>query len=280
MTAPTEVVLSYIDHLEEESYVREAVADHGVPDLIAAVVQAVDTLQCEDVTKAGLFVIDLCIGVLGTELAAEARSLLPSSGLFDGLARCLHAPTFSVRSHAVYTLGKLTFRENLALLERTFRERRDSDPLLMPDLLFEAFWLEPHDDSHWARTRNLAESPNCLSRWAALAVIEKHFKSEPVATVDDILARSTRDSFLPIRAEAAYRQAECNRQIANRSLTKEQFRAERSRLKVERSHVEGLRPKLTFDHLGATFLNSHRHPDYTTADVLAFLDSCGSNDAG
>jgi hypothetical protein len=79
MTVPTEVVLSYIDHLEEESYVRAAVAEHSLRDLIAAVVQVLDTLQSEDVTRAGLFVRDLCIGVLGS----DPRLHQPRSMAFD-----------------------------------------------------------------------------------------------------------------------------------------------------------------------------------------------------
>jgi len=149
----------------------------------------------------------------------------------------------------------------------------------MPVILLEAFWLESHEDAHWARTQILAESPNPISRWAALAVIEKYFISEPIAAVDDILAQSTQDSFPPIREEAAYRRAEYSRRIANRSLSKEQFRSERSRVRAERSAVERLRPKLTFDVMATAFGNLHCRADYTTADVLAFLDSASRDDA-
>ena len=100
-------------------------------------------------------------------------------------------------------------------------------------------------------------------------------ESEPNIIVDDILAQCVRDSFPPIRAEATYRRAECIRRIAKQRLNKEQLRAGPARLKAERTQVESLRPKVTFNQLASSFWHSHDQPDYTTTDIFAYLNSIG-----
>jgi len=111
------------------------------------------------------------------------------------------------------------------------------------------------------------------SRWAVLEVIDSYYHLEAIPLADELLSRLSQDPFSFIRAEVVYRRAEYDRRMRNRGLSQQQGNVERAQLRVEAARVKALRPRMTFEDLETAFWSAHRQPDYTTGDVLAFLES-------
>ena len=256
MTTPEAVIASYLEHIQDEAYIEAALARHGAAALVDAAVRLVRSLETEQFNDAVLFIRDVYTGIFPKKITLGFRAQLPGSGLFDALDRCLRAPSFHLRSQAAYTFGKLGYPENAERLIHVLEKRRDIDPLLTPQLLFEIRWLTDDEEAHWRRIEWLAEAPEGVCRWAALQAIEGTAPCPPGAPIDALLATLQHDCFEAIRADATSLQ-------------------ETLRLRTAGTHqaaqtTAGHTP-LTFSDLSIRFWHHHAAADYTPADLLAFL---------
>lgn len=258
MTTPEAVIASYLDHLQDEAYIEAALVRHGAAALVDAAVRLMHSQETENFDDAVLFIRDVSIGLMRQEITLAFRAQLPDSGLFDALERCLRAPVFHFRTQAAYTFGKLCYPENADRLIRVLEERRDTDPLLTPQLLLEIRWLKHDDEAHWRRIQWLAEAPEGVCRWAALQAIEDTTPCPPGAPIDDLLTTLQHDSFDYIRAEATSLRNTLNRPTL--TLPKP----------TATEHPPGLAP-MAFHDLSIRFWHYHTAADYTPADLLAFL---------
>lgn len=272
MTTPEAVIASYLDHIQDEAYIEAALARHGAAALVNAAVRLVRSLETEQFDDAVLFIRDVSIGLFQQEITLAFRALLPGSGLFDALDKCLRAPAFHLRSQAAYTFGKLSDPDNADRLIRVLEERRDRDPLLTPQLLFDIRWLRWDDEAHWRRIQWLAEAPEGVCRWAALQAIEDTASWPPGAPIDALLATLQYDHFDYIRAEATCLRHRLNRQ----TLAPQEPRTA--------EHPQALAPgngqaeqaaadhtPMAFRDLSIRFWHHHTAADYTPADLRAFL---------
>lgn len=272
MTAPEAVIASYLDHIQDEAYIEAALARHGAAALVDAAVCLVCSPETEQFDDAVLFVRDVSSGLFRREITLAFRALLPGSGLFDALDRCLRAPAFHLRSQAAYTFGKLSYPDNADRLIRVLEERRDTDPLLTPQLLFEIRWLKWDDEAHWRRIQWLAKAPEGVCRWAALQAIEDTTPCPPGGPIDALLATLQHDRFDYLRAEAT-----CLRNTLKRqALTpQEPMAAEHLQALLCGNGPAEQAPAdhtpMAFRDLSIRFWHHHPVPDYTTADLLAFL---------
>ncbi len=285
METPETVLAEYISHLPTKThsearagtYIDEAVAQHGISDLVAAVVRATESLDPELTRGAWLFIRDAAVHGSSArgEVSDAVRQELPSSGLFDALERCLHASAFGVRSGAVYTFGKLGFLENASRLVRALEARRDIDPFLLPGLLLESRWLEGRSDAHWGRVRELIASPQELSRWASLQVMSEARNEQPFATALELAGSLEHDPSELIRAEAVYVVAlladDVRRARRGRVSKEEWARSGREFERQERQRIAALKPRVTFYDLTQRFTWTLTEPNYRLEDVIAFL---------
>lgn len=270
MITPEAVIAAYIDHIQDEAYIKAALVRHGADALVDAAVRLVRSLETESFDDATLFVRDVSIGLFRQEITLAFRAQLPRSGLFDALDRCLRAPVFHLRTQAVYTFGKLCYPENGARLIRVLEERRDTDPLLTPHLLFEIRWLKQDDEAHWQRIRWLAEAPEGLCRWAALQAIEDTAPYPPEAPIDDLLNTLQHDSFDYVRSEATCLRDALVRQAPKPTATEHKERRAQRGENAAQAIVAEHRP-MTFSDLSIRFWHHHTAADYSTVDLLAFL---------
>jgi hypothetical protein len=272
MRTPETIIAEYLDHLQSEPYVDEAVAQHGVSNLLAEAVRATRTIDPGRVGDALLFVRDVSIGLFRPQITESFRMELPRSGLFEALEACLGAPSFSVRAQAVYTYGKLSFAENTERLIRAFETRKDNDPFLLHRLLFEIRWLERQPDAHWGRIRELAACHAELSRWASLAFARESARDDLELTKAlELSASFERDESSLIRSEATYVRATLERSARQRKLDKSERRAMRTADREEKARIASFRPPILFHQLEQRFTAARTEPDYTVAEVLEFL---------
>jgi hypothetical protein len=267
---PGEIIASYIEHLQDESFVVSAVDAHGVAALVDCVIGLLRGHDHQNVMDATLFIRDVSIGLFREEITNAFRERLPASDLFDVLDECLSVHGLRVRKQAVYTFGKLCYKENAGRLIRAFRDRRDHDPFLMGSLAFEIRWLEQDDEAHWSRIGWLAEAPDDVCRWATMLPVEQSVH-QPNPHAERLLNALQQDRYRYIRDEARYWRAEMDRRSRKRGLTKAELKEWRRELKHEKAQLDALRPTMTFSDLEIRFWSGRQEPDYTTDDIRAFL---------
>lgn len=286
METPDAVLANYASRLAAPAssegrpgvYIEEAVARHGVGDLVATVVRATGSLDPASTHASWLFIRDASVhGTVSREISDAFRDELPRSGFFDALERCLDAPVFAVRSEAARTFGKLGFPENVGRLARALEARRDNDPFLLPGLLFESRWLEGEWNAHWMRARNVIASPEELSRWASLEVIGDCHEEEATATALELARGLENDSSKLIRTEALYvsaRLADSTRRARRGNVSKQEWaRTGRELEQQERRRIAALKPAWTFSGVMQRFTAAAPTPDYRLDEVASFLDT-------
>jgi hypothetical protein len=238
VATPAVLIGDYLDHLESRPYVEGAIAEHGVPALIAEVSRVAAAGEPATMGPALAFVRDAASTLLGEAIQDAVRDELPRSTLFDALDRCLYVPRYAVRAQATYTFGKLCFAENASRLSRALDARRELDPFMIERWLFEIRWLEQDPASASQRLHVLVDSPGELTRWAAAHVIGKEHRTEVAAQLTALRERLRNDASPFVRAEA-----------------------------------RGSSPRLVFDELEWRFTNRVTPEDYSVAEVEAYLAS-------
>ena len=270
MNTPEAVIASYLDHVQDEAYVDAALKHHSPAALVDAAVRLVQGTETEGFDDAALFIRHVSTGLFRQETTLAFREHLPGSGLFDALDRCLRAPSFHLRTQAANTFGKLCYPENADRLIRVLEERRDIDPLLTPQLLFEIRWLRHDNDAHWRRIQWLTQAPEGICRWAALQAIEDTAPYPPASPVDGLLAKLQHDSFDYVRAEAGSLRRELHHQ-ADMDSYPVPSGSEKEPSANAAPAPAAAHPSMKFSDLSIRFWHHHTAADYTTADVLTFL---------
>jgi hypothetical protein len=238
VATPAVIIGDYFDHLESREYVEHAIAEHGVPALIAEVARVAAAAEPKPMGPALAFVRDAASSLLGDAIQDAVRDELPRSALFDALERCLYIPHHNVRAQATYTFGKLCFAENAGRLIAALDARRELDPFMIDRWLFEIRWLERDPARAIDRLRVLVDSPGELTRWAAAHVIGKEHRDEVAAQLTALRDRLRDDASPFVRAEA-----------------------------------RDTSPRLVFDELEWRFTNRVTPEDYSVAEVEAYLAS-------
>ena len=272
--SPDEVILGYQNHVDEKPYIELALNTYDAATLVGRTVSIVSERNYQRLRPALLFIRDVSSSGFGDEIRDQFRPIILNSSLFDEMKSCLSVPNFGIRSHTVYTFGKLSFKENISVLVETFEKRRDIDPLLMDSLLFEIRWLEQSDNNHWKRIEFLADSPANFSRWCAVQSASREVSfTEDHEKFNPILVKLANDAFHPVRLEALYWLEEARKHAYNRNLSREERKQRKSGIKKENARIDTLKPPLTFFDLEILFWKFHVDSDYTVLDLQTFLEN-------
>ena len=107
--------------------------------------ELVDLLNTEDVDKVWITcraIMDLIIVVRDDDQIADFQRAYHGSAIVTELERLAHEGRRGVRSNAIYTLGKTCCTGSVPTLIDVFRSSMQSDPLVLPQVLFEICWLD------------------------------------------------------------------------------------------------------------------------------------------
>ena len=261
-----EYVASYIDRIGDPDAVDAIAAVDGVDAAVRATAQIVreaigGTGKREDLAAALTWIRDASIGVGSASVKADVRACVPKI-LTPVLADALVAPVRIVREQAIYTLGKMSFAEDLSLLLDVFDRYLDRDPLLVPRLIGEVSWLGGEGAPLYARVRGHS---HYLTRWSffAQASASPHVAKEQIAELQAHCAELENDPSALIQAEARQLLAE----IAEIAMPGDRHSRERKRARAE---LEARAP-LRFNAMALRFDHAHIETDYDVATLDAFV---------
>jgi hypothetical protein len=269
-----DLLVTYIDRIGETDAV-DAIAE---VDGVEAAVRATATIVRDaaegvgapnDLSAALTWVRDGSIGVGSEAVKTAVRACVPRY-LKPALIDALIAPVYMVRHQAIYTLGKMAFREDLPLLLNVFERYLDHDPLLVPKLIGEISWLGGEGAPLLAR---VLTHPHYLTRWSFFGTdAARPSRAQEMEALKATCAELGADQAGVVRAEARHVLAEIEmvEEFAKNGLQHD--RASRRERKRRRAEHEATAP-LRFDVMGLRFLNAHDGADYDVDALDAFVRS-------
>ena len=276
-----DLLVTYIDRIGETDAVDSIAEVDGVEAAVRATAIVVrDAMQGGQdpfaFSSALTWVRDGSLGLGSVAVMAGVRACVPRL-LTPTLGDALLAPVYAVRSQVIYTLGKMTFREHLPLLQDVFQRYVDRDPLLAPKLIGEIAWLGGDDALLVAQ---VCAHPHHLTRWSFFGTAaargiriggsenEQVIENEPLRA---LCAELSADPAVVVSAEARYILDELSMlaAIAREGLTDRTSRRERKRRRAE---LEASAP-LRFDTMSLRFLNALDGTDYDVDTLDSFVRS-------
>lgn len=234
----------------EVSPIESILTGHTLLDVLQEIDSIVRSAEQEAAVRALGFLRDAC---LYPHSSREAfRSCVESSEIWESLRGLLRVPDFVMRRNAVYTIGKLTFRERACLLVEVFPFYLESDPINLPDLLQECFWLT--GDWNWGLVDQVANADHYLKRWSLCQMFDdSNLQADTSNRSIAILERLKGDSHPNVVAEAYFRFERISVKLRPK-LLKAEWRKEAKR-------ISDLKPRITFQFAAHRFM--HDRTDYT-----------------
>ena len=220
----------------------------------------------EELTAALTWVRDASIGVGSEAVKAAVRACVPTQ-LTSTLVEALVAPGYTLRHQAIYTLGKMTFRDDVGFLLAVFDRYLDQDPLLVPNLFGEITWLGGGGAAILARIRTHS---SYLTRWSFFGTDAAQVELTRAGELRAACAELAGDRAVVVQAEARHVLTELK--ILAEAAGAPQDRAsrrERKRRLVEHAKAAPLR----FVPMGLRFLNQHHGLDYDVEALDTFVRS-------
>jgi hypothetical protein len=261
-------ILGYRDHLEDRQYLADLSAAADGPRLNDAIISLLRSADAGAVANTCLFIRDVVLLEDTGEHYSTFRNSYPDSQIVGSLEELVRAPEYTIRRQAVYTIGKTGGgSSSLPILHEAFRFFLERDPLLLPRLAFEIFWLEEEDSL--GLIDDVLGSGQYLTRWAAFDVLptspERNGREWQLRR--RVCIQLLKDANPRVRAEAVYQLAVLNRDPAAHSLSKAARRA-------ASREIERQRPSLCFSNLEILFGNylyhNARH-DYDALELDQFV---------
>ncbi len=264
-------ILGYIDHLNNAPYLDSILADRPTPELLRLLARMLRSHEAQDVIWTCLVIRDL-INFGPRNAHGEAfRDLFPESEAVQQLERLILDGRFFVRANAIYALGKIGSTRSLPAMHQAFDVLLERDPVLLPGLAEEIWWLEEH--TTWSLVERMVEHTYFAVRWAVFGMglwVHGVPYEEPLRSIHSrSFERLRRDPSELVRAEAEFHFQTWAFEQSKANLSREEKR-QQSR------EVEHLRPQLSFESIRIMMSNRlhiQNIADYSVADLEAFISA-------
>lgn len=240
-------IKEFIDNFEDANYVSSIFAVAGVPAVIEALKVILTSGDKTSTLTALTFIRDVRFGVcvVDEDIRAEFSKLLPE--LFPAFKGCVFSDNYFIRTQAIYTIGKLCYRENIPILIEAFESYKTTDPLSIPGLFFELGWLGSEELQDLIN--EMINHPNYLFRWSTLEFFNSskyQVDSEQHNLVKEQLAILQNDENKLVKAEANHLYAKVLLDEKKPNLAKAEFKAEVKSIKK-------IEPEIRFDSIEVVF---------------------------
>lgn len=156
-----------------------------------------ESMRSEEIHSCLILIRDLSIkGAVNSshEEVDEFRELISKSDIFSKLNNLLYQHNLFVRKDVIYTIGKIYFKQNANMLAEAYKFYRKTDPLIIPDILFELSWLTNRDI--WSFIDELIKDNHFLFRWSAVDLLHKYNKNDNKSNkfIDSLVLLSNDDN--------------------------------------------------------------------------------------
>jgi hypothetical protein len=272
-------ILQYLDHLQDIDYLAHIINTVSGERLCQIIDELLRSDDNQTVRFTGVFIRDLVLlGTQHPDCNKFVKDYLEPSTVIT-LQCLLSAPNHFARLEAAYTLGKICSYSSIKHLDQAFTKFRDTDPILLPRLVFEMSWLGANN--FWALIDSMSNSPIYPTRWAIIAVFESCC-SEDVRAQDELfqgklkyLEKLRGDSNHLIQAESEYE----HRLLTFRSEMHNLSKADRK--KQQKTLDQQYKPAFCFDQISMMFSN-HLYTkgitEYSISELEMFISNMASGE--
>lgn len=263
-----EQIRDHINSTLDSAAADALVARIPAPELCTALATLLRTDDAEAISDACLVIRDCALLASRPRRDAFATHLR-ASGVIAQLEGLVFDDDHFTQSRAIYTLGKIVSTESLPVLKTAFMTYRDTDPLLMLDLMSECIWLGADE---WDLLDQMIASLVYPTRWCLihrLDGVEGAARNARAYVPRRLryLEALQHDAQPLIRAEATYW-----RHVLTTALPRHLSSTERAR---RRAALDALTPPVTLLTWSMRFGN-HLHQlgqrSYTVRELEEFID--------
>lgn len=265
-------ILKYLDHLEDTEYLAAIVTSTSLSELFNVINKLLRSENYETFDLTCLFIRDLVLLGNRHDACKEFVENYPESSIVETLEHLLFCVNHFTRKQVIYTLGKTCSYSSVYAMNQAFDVLRDTDPLLLPKLIYEMVWLGT--ENFCELIENMITSQVYITRWATLETLSQF--GDDAQAQDEIFQikckffeQLRQDSNILVRLEAEYKYQILEfRRDANALPTK-------SQRQKKRKELERYKPDLCFDTIKSTFENYLSINDlyqYSINELEAFIE--------
>jgi hypothetical protein len=191
------------------------------------------------------------------------------------LEKLVFADNHFIRKQVIYTLAKICSYESVPILLQAFEQFRDQDPILLPQLVGELFWLGVDNCGDLMAT--MITSNQYTTRWAVIATLPTFMYNNPDDTDENFVMRVNcceylrhdANKFVQVEAEYEYQclLLHCSQQEKN--LSKLEYKQRSQQIKT-------LKPALSFAQVEVEFSNylyTHKLGNYIIPELERFINT-------
>ena len=244
-------ILNYLNYLNDADYLAEIVKS---PKADETLIQLLHSEDLETINATCLLIRDYVRLGSQNPICQEGWESHSQGAIVPELERLVLSDNHFIRQQVIYTLGKICSYDSIPILLRAFHQFRDQDPILLPRLVGELFWLGV--DYPGGLIESMISSPQYLTRWAVLTILGELIYNSPDDNDEIFLMKYKvceslcEDSNFLVQAEANYEY-----QFLKLNLRWRQENLSKSEYKKQTKELQGLKPSLSFSQVSGQFDN-------------------------
>ncbi|BAY07081.1 HEAT repeat domain-containing protein [Calothrix sp. NIES-2098] len=265
-------ILNYLSYLGDSEYMVEIVTSPGAVD---SLIKLLHSDNPEIVSYASLFITDFVLSGSRNNICKESWETQLRSKIIAELEHLVLINNHFIRKQVIYTLGKICSYDSVPVLLQAFHELRDRDPILLPRLVGELFWLGV--ENRFDILEIAIASKHYTTRWAVLELLGEFIYRVPDEEDETFLMQYKfyeqlrHDSHRFVKTEAEYKY-----QISELNHRKHQENMSKSEYKKLYRELNKLKPSLTFFGISLQFCNYMSRNNlsiYTIEELENFIDN-------
>lgn len=164
-------IIKYLSHLGDSEYMAEVATSPGAVETLVKMLKDDDS---EIVSYAGLFIRDFVLSCSRNDICNAAWETQLEPVIIPELERLVFANNHFICKQVIYTLGKICSYHSVPVLLQGFYEYRERDPILLPRLVGELFWLGV--ENPFDVLESMVASQYYTTRWAVIELLgEFHY---------------------------------------------------------------------------------------------------------
>lgn len=265
-------IREYINYLGDLEYIASVVTSPGAVDALIKLLQSNDN---EIIGDTCLFITDFVLSCSRNDTCKQSWDKLELA-VIPKLEHLVLADNHFIRRQVIYTLGKICSYDSVPVMLNAFHQLRDKDPILLPRLIGELFWLGV--DNHWDIIGSMAASNQYTTRWATMTALDEFIcdwqneeEDETFLLKHKFCNQLRHDAHPPVREEAEYNYQflELQRRKYKENLSKYEYGKQRKALKKSELF-------LSFSNISSQFsyyMYTQNLHTYTLEELEKFIDN-------